>query len=226
MAMKPKAGDMGRSDRRTFLKQAAGLIPVAAVGARDVVAAEGEGVTPDRTHGGPDGKARGRTSSRLANEAVLEAVAEATLPVEALGAAGVARVVDGFQGWLDAYEPVAELNHPYLTHELRYAPADPGPRWQAQLDALDTEAPKRHGKPFPELSVAERRTLLEPELREDRLASLPNTTRARHVAMGLLAYFYSTPEATDLCYEADISRFDCRGLQDLAAPPRPLRREE
>ncbi len=218
---------MGRSDRRTFLKQAAGLIPAAAVGARDVVGTEreSEGVTLGGADGGPKAETNGLTGSRLTDEAVLQAVAEATLPVAALGSAGVARVVDGFQDWLDAYEPVAELNHAYLTHELRYAPADPGPRWQSQLEALDTEADKRHGKPFPELSVVERRALLEPELREDRLGSLPNTTRARHVAMGLLAYFYSTPEATDLCYEAEISRFDCRGLEDMSAPPRPLGRE-
>ena len=225
--MKPKGADMGRSDRRTFLKQAAGLIPAAAVGARDVVGAEreAEGATSGEADRGPNAEAAGRASSRLANETVLVAVAEATLPVAALGSAGVARVVDGFQDWVDAYEPVAELNHGYLTHELRYAPADPGPRWQSQLEALDTEADKRHGKPFPELGMAERRALLEPELQEDRLGSLPNTTRARHVAMGLLAYFYSTPEATDLCYEAEISRFDCRGLADLSAPPPPLRRE-
>ncbi len=226
--MKPKGSDMGRSDRRTFLKQAAGLIPAAAVGAREAVGAEreAEGVTRNGSDGGSRTEADGRTSSRLANEAVLEAVAEATLPVDALGSAGVSRVVDDFQGWLDAYEPVAELNHGYLTHEIRYTPADPGPRWQSQLDALDAEAHKRHGRSFSELSVVERRTLLEPELREDRLGTLPNTTRARHVAMGLLSYFYSTPEATDLCYEAEISRWECRGLQDVSAPPRPLRREE
>lgn len=198
---------MSGSDRRTFLKRAAGLVPAIAVGARELSAAEAEDATGE--------------AASLDRE-ILQAVGEATLPAEALGDDGVRRVVTDFQRWLDEYEPVAELDHPYLNHELRYAAADPGPRWQSQLEALDAEALKRHGSSFVQLDVAGRRSLLERQLPGDPLERLPNASRARHVATGLLTYFYSSSEANDLCYRARIGRHECRGLDDLSAPPEPL----
>ncbi len=46
--------------------------------------------------------------------------------------------------------------------------------------------------------------------------------RTRHVAVGLLAYFYATPAATDLAYRAKISRHTCRPLAYASRRPRPL----
>ena len=166
---------MSGSDRRTFLKRAAGLVPVIAVGARELSAAETESAA------GEDASASSVSlpAPTTLDEEILQAIGEATLPAEALGQDGVRRVVTEFQGWLDEYEPVAELDHPYLNHELRYAAADPGPRWQAQIEALDAEALKRHGSSFVQLDVVGRRSLLERQLRGDPLERLPNASRAR-----------------------------------------------
>ncbi len=202
---------MSQSDRRTFLKQAAVVVPAIAVGGQSLSAGEASASTATAS----------RRSTTLDGE-LLHAIGEAVLPLGTLGEDGARRVVTEFQAWLDAYEPVAELDHPYLTHELRYAPEDPGPRWQAQLQALDAEALKRHGASFVALDVAGRRSLIERQLRGDSLGRLPNAARARHVTVGMLAYFYASSEANDLCYQARIGRHECRGLENLSAPPEAL----
>jgi len=48
---------------------------------------------------------------------------------------------------------------------------------------------------------------------------LPAPARAPHVALGLLAHFYGTPRATDLCYGRLIRKETCRGLTGVAELP-------
>jgi len=49
---------------------------------------------------------------------------------------------------------------------------------------------------------------------------LPPIDRAPHIALGLLAHFYSSSAAHDLCYRARIGKETCRPLAE--APRRPL----
>jgi len=42
------------------------------------------------------------------------------------------------------------------------------------------------------------------------------------IAVALLAHFYESPGATDLCYEAQIGRQTCRPLAAQASKPRPI----
>jgi hypothetical protein len=42
------------------------------------------------------------------------------------------------------------------------------------------------------------------------------------VAVALLAHFYGTPAATDLCYNAQIGRQTCRPLSAQARKPLPM----
>ena len=151
---------------------------------------------------------------------VLQAVAEVVLPASELKTDGLVRIVGDFQKWLDEFEPVAEQDHPYLTSsDIVYGPSDPRGRWQAQLEALDIEAQKELGKTFQSLSVTDRRRAIERAIRNERLDRLPAVAEVSHVAIGLAAFFYSTPEANDLCYEATIGRTRCRGLE--SGPQKP-----
>jgi len=197
-------------DRRTFLKRAAGVTGAAAVGGS-------LGLT---------GCARAEESPARSSldQALLLAVADAALPVGALGAEGTERAVVDFIAWIDAFEPVAELDHPYLTDELRYGPAHPGPRWQADLEALDIEAQRRLGVPFRELDRQGRVDLLTRAIGDEGPddGRFPSPARARHVTVGLMAWFYSTSAANDLGYEARIGRHDCRGIASLPKAPSPL----
>ncbi len=160
-------------------------------------------------------------SARL-DDALMGALGHSLLPTE-LGSDNIDRVVDEFQQWLEQYGADAELNHGYGTSEIDYTPGDPTSRWQEQLDGLNAEAQRRFGASFVDLDVDARRGIIRQQIADDRLDRLPRAYRARHVAVGLLAYFYASPEATDLCYKAAIGKNKCRPLRRSPDEPISLR---
>ncbi len=168
--------------------------------------------------------AKGTASAPAGKPETLEAVAGIVLPAASLHEEGVRRVVDGFRRWLDGLEPVAELDHAYIvTDDILYGPPDPEPLWTAQLEALELEAEKRHEASFTAITREEREAILRRQLPLHPGAALPDPARAPHVALGLLAYFYQSSEANDLCYERAIERTTCRGVESGAVEP-PARR--
>lgn len=154
---------------------------------------------------------------------LLHAFAEAVLPEE-IGADGVRDALRDFVTWMNGFEPVAELPHPYLSSvEVQYGPPHPGPRWASQLQALDLLATKQHGSGLASLPVDKRRELIAADLeRHDVDGDLPRPAHAGHVAVGLLARFYSRPGAADLAYGARINARACRDLASGATMPEPL----
>ena len=184
---------MSELSRRGFVKGVAAALPVLAV--------------PARVH-----------AQTPLDAALLQAVAEAVLPSE-LGADGIARATQAFQAWLAAYEPVAERSHGYGTAELDYLPPDPAPGWSAQLQALDLEAQRRHGGGFISMDVEARRVLLMRHMSSERGPRLPDPLEARHVAVGLLAWWCASPAAADLCHRASIGRQSCRPLSSVMERP-------
>ncbi len=156
------------------------------------------------------------------DDALMGALGHSLLPAE-LGSDNIDRVVDEFQQWLEQYGADAELNHGYGTSEIDYTPGDPTSRWQDQLDGLKAEAQRRFGASFVDLDADVRRGIIRQQIADDRLDRLPRAYRARHVAVGLLAYFYASPEATDLCYKAAIGKNKCRPLRRSPDEPISLR---
>ena len=199
--------------RRAFIGRSA-----AAVAATSVAGCGPEGGEAADEAGWTTGDAASRTD----RSAALRAVAEAVLPSE-LGEDGTARAVAAFERWAEELEPVAELSHPYLVPELRYAGPDPRPGWAAQLDGLDKEALARHGVALGELDVAGRRALLEgPVGGAGDGDGFGRPGSAVHVAVALMAHFYASPEATDLCHGRVIGRQQCRGLDGAPDEPEAL----
>lgn len=156
------------------------------------------------------------------DDALMGALGHSLLPTE-LGSDNIDRVVDEFQQWLELYSTDAELNHGYGTSEIDYTPGDPTSRWQDQLDGLNAEAQRRFGASFVDLDADVRRNIIRQQIADNRLDRLPRAYRARHVAVGLLAYFYASPEATDLCYKAAIGKNKCRPLRRSPDEPISLR---
>jgi hypothetical protein len=157
------------------------------------------------------------------NAALLNALGDAVLPAE-LGADRVARAVAEFQRWMDGYQPGAEANHGYGTGRIERLRADPRPQWRSQLAALDAEG-RRNGQSFSALPRDRRQALVRAALQGERGDALPNPLLARHVALALLAHFYDSPAATDLCYDAQIGRQQCRPLAAQRQQPVALARK-
>ena len=157
------------------------------------------------------------------NAAILLALGAAILPSE-LAADSRTLAVTNFQRWMEGYRPGGEVSHGYGTGRIEQLPADPRPKWQSQLTALDTEAQRVGGQPFAKLSVEQRQSIVRGALAGERGDSLPSPLAAGHVALALLAHFYDSAAANDLCYESQIGRQQCRPLAAQAQRPVALAR--
>jgi hypothetical protein len=144
----------------------------------------------------------------------LRALADAVLPSE-LGRAGTERAVAEFERWLAGYREGAEILHGYGTGELRRTGPSPALRWSAQLHDLGAGN-------FPSHTRAERQAIVRAALAGTGAGGLPQVDRAPHVAAGLLAHFYGSAAATDLCYQARVGVNTCRPLADAPRKPLPL----
>jgi Gluconate 2-dehydrogenase subunit 3 len=153
--------------------------------------------------------------------ATLDALAVAVLPSE-LGRAGAMRVAREFRDWGAKYRENAELVHGYGTSRLRATGATPLTRWTTQLDELEAQAQSKHQQRFRDLTVAQRTELVRSALAGQRLDRMPSVVDANHVAIALLAHFYDSPAATDLCYTAQIGKQTCRRLSAQARKPLPM----
>jgi hypothetical protein len=153
--------------------------------------------------------------------ATLDALGEAILPSQ-LGRAGITRAVAAFRDWGTGYHESAELVHGYGTSRLRTTGPTPLTRWTSQLDALDAAAQSKHAKAFRALTVAERADLVRDALKSERVDRLPTVTDANHVAIALLAHFYESSAAADLCYQSQIGRQTCRPLSQQVRKPLPM----
>ena len=187
--------------RRSFLASLASAVPLAAV-VRHAHAAAVEHIQAD--------------------PATLDALAEVMLPAAALGRAGVMRASAAFRAWGADYREGAEINHGYGTSRLRTLGPTPLTRWAKQLDDLDAAARAKHQKRFRELTIDDRAALVRGALEGQRVDRMPGVVDAPHVALALLAHFYDSTAATDLCYQAQIGRQTCRKLSDAPRKPLPM----
>lgn len=159
----------------------------------------------------------------VARKSTLLALGEALLPSE-LGAARVAAIVDGFQRWIAGYREHAELVHGYGTSKLEWTGPTPATRWSVQLDELDRAGQRAHARPFAALTIAQRQHVVLTEHDVFKADRIPPTAKSPHVALALLSHFYGSYAATDLCYDAQIMRENCRPLAVSSRKPLTLAR--
>ena len=189
--------------RRAFLAWAAASVPAAAIIRR----AHAASIAALSRAGAP--------------AATLRALADVVLPSE-LGAGGRAAAVEAFRAWMAGYREHAELTHDYGTSRIRYSGPTPATQWTSQLDALDVAARKRFDATFAALPPERREMLIRAALAGSRLDRMPSVGDAGHVAVALVAHYYASPAATDLCYGASIGREQCRPLAQSRRQPLPL----
>jgi hypothetical protein len=153
--------------------------------------------------------------------ATLDALAAAVLPSE-LGRVGIAKVARDFREWGARYRESSELVHGYGTSRLRSTGPTPLTRWTSQLDELEGQSRSTHQRRFSELTVAQRADLVRAALQGQRVDRMPAVVDANHVAVALLAHFYDSSVANDLCYGAQIGRQTCRPLSASSRKPLPM----
>lgn len=131
----------------------------------------------------------------------LRAIAQKVLPSE-LGPGGREVTVAAFEGWVRDYRPGAEMDHGYGFTRLRSKAPSPASVYLEQLRALG---------PNGDIAAS---------LEQAHVTALPQSPDGKHVATDLMAFYFRSSEANDLCYRAHIGRDECRGLAGSDKEPR------
>jgi hypothetical protein len=152
--------------------------------------------------------------------AFLHEAAPTVLPAS-IGAAKVKTAVERFVIWTRGYREGVALAHGYGHPRLQKSGASPVPAYLAQLSSLESEARARGGR-WSALDLETRRALLDAALVKAGVRNLPPRPLGQHVIVDLMAHYFRSSEANDLCYHALINREVCRPIQITTRRPAVL----
>ena len=147
-------------------------------------------------------------------EDTLRELAATVLP-SSLGRAGTDDVAAEFGDWVAGYRVGAEMSPGYGSPRVRYKGASPAALFHRQLQALAAGA-------LASDDLAVRRQQLAVELERAGINDLTTGPRGEHVVADLMSFWFASPAAHDLAYQAAIGKDRCRTLESSAQVPRPL----
>jgi hypothetical protein len=153
---------------------------------------------------------------------VLRDVAATVLP-SAIGSKGQNDAVDAFLLWIREYKEGVAMSHGYGEPRLVKTGPSPAPGYVAQLAALQ-QAAQAKGARFGALPLDARRELLDAAFNSAGVRSLPSRPDGKHVIADLMAHYFRSSGANDLCYNARIGRNTYRAIRVTTVRPAPLRR--
>jgi hypothetical protein len=153
---------------------------------------------------------------------VLRDVAATVLP-SAIGRKGQDEAVDNFLRWIRDYKEGVPLSHGYGEPRLVKSGPSPAPGYAQQVAALQAAAKARGGR-FGALSLEERRALLDEAFTAADVRNLPGRPDGKHVIADLMAHYFRSSAANDLCYNARIGRNTYRAIRVTTVRPQPLGR--
>jgi hypothetical protein len=151
---------------------------------------------------------------------MLREVAATVLP-SALGPKGRDQAVDSFLTWLRDYKEGVALSHGYGDPRLVKSGPSPAPGYSRQLAALQEAAQARGGR-FGALPLAIRRELLDDAFKAADVRNLPGRPDGKHIVADLMAHYFRSSAANDLCYNARIGRNNYRAIRVTTVRPQPL----
>lgn len=156
----------------------------------------------------------------VAQTAALSGIAEVVLPT-ALTPADRDGVVRRFVAWHDNYKAGADMGHGYGNSTLR-APSGPAVvgRYAGQFTQLDDAAKAAGARVFALAPLAARRTIVESAL--GTLNRLPQRPTGANLVADFTGFYFNSSAATDLAYNAQILRDQCRGLDGSDRAPAAL----
>lgn len=151
---------------------------------------------------------------------LLRDVAGTVLP-SAIGRKGQDAAVDAFLTWIREYKEGVALSHGYGEPRLVKTGPTPAPGYATQLAALQAAA-KSRGARFGALPLDARRELLDAALKAADVRNLPVRPDGKHVVADLMAHYFRSSAANDLCYNARIGRNTYRAIRVTTVRPAPL----
>lgn len=141
----------------------------------------------------------------------------ATVLPEALGREKTDAVALQFVSWVQEYHVGAEMQTSYGTTRVRYKPASPAARYLDQLKQLASGALAQN-------SLGARRAKIAEELQTANIRDLPMVPDGGHIVADLMTFYFQSPAANDLAYEAAIGKDQCRTLRNSGAIPVSLKK--
>jgi hypothetical protein len=152
--------------------------------------------------------------------AMLHEIAGTVLP-SSLGADRVRATVEKFVQWTRGYREGVAMTHGYGHPRLQKTGASPVPSYVSQLATLQSEARATGGR-WSSLDLETRRALLDAALAKANVRTLPPRPIGQHVVADLMAFYFRSSEANDVCYSAMIQREVCRPIAVTITRPKPL----
>ena len=153
--------------------------------------------------------------------AMLHEIAGTVLPFS-LGAERLRGTVEKFVQWTRGYREGVAMTHGYGHPRLQKTGASPVPGYVSQLAALDADARAKGGR-WSSLDLETRRALIDAALTKANVRSLPPRPLGQYVVVDLMAFYFRSSEANDVCYSAMIQREVCRPIAVTIRKPEPLR---
>ena len=151
---------------------------------------------------------------------ILRDVAPTVLP-SSIGARGQNEAVDNFLRWIREYKEGVALSHGYGEPRLVKSGPSPAPGYSKQIAALQQAAQARGGR-FGALPIEVRRELLDAAFKAADVRNLPGRPDGKHVVADLMAHYFRSSEANDLCYNSRIGRNTYRAIRVTTVRPQPL----
>jgi hypothetical protein len=118
-------------------------------------------------------------------------------------------------GWVRGYRAGAEMDHGYGATRLRSKGSSPAAAYLRHLEALRAALLSS--------DMDSKLRAVTAALEEAKITDLPRTPDGRHVGADLMAFYFRSSGANDLCYRAAIGRDLCRGLDGSEQAPAPLK---
>ena len=151
---------------------------------------------------------------------VLRDVAGTVLP-SAIGRKGQDEAVDNFLRWIRDYKEGVPLAHGYGEPRLEKSGPSPAPRYAEQIASLQAAAKVRGGR-FGALLLEDRRALLDEVFTAADVRNLPGRPDGKHIVADLMAHYFRSSAANDLCYNVRIGRQTYRAIRVTTVRPQPL----
>lgn len=151
---------------------------------------------------------------------VLRDVAATVLPA-VIGRKGQDEAVDNFLKWIREYKEGVALSHGYGEPRLVKSGPSPAAGYSKQIAALQQAAQARGGR-FGALPLDVRRELLDGAFTAAEVRNLPGRPDGKHVIADLMAHYFRSSGANDLCYNSRIGRNTYRAIRVTTVRPQPL----